>query len=56
MVLRSGDYPLADRRQRASTASIAAAASRCIVGVTSEYVSRVIAIVECPSISETIFG
>jgi hypothetical protein len=31
---------------RASTASIAAAASRCIVGVTCEYLSSVIAIVE----------
>ena len=33
--------------------SIAAAASRCIVGVTCEYRSKVIAIVECPSISDT---
>lgn len=32
------------------------AASRCIAGVTCEYTSSVIATVEWPSISLTIFG
>src|SRR5829696_7485209 len=36
-----------------NTASIAAAASPCIAGMTCEYVSRVRVIVESPSISET---
>ena len=40
--------------ERAS--SIAAAAWSRMFGSTWEYVSRVMAMVECPSISETIFG
>ena len=39
-----------------SASSIAAAACSRMFGSTWEYVSRVMAMVACPSISETIFG
>jgi hypothetical protein len=39
-----------------SASSIAAAAASRMFGSTWEYVSRVMAMVACPSISDTIFG